>query len=440
MNMNKGESYMDLVDYKIKVVDRDGNPMCNFPIVIRYIGESYYGRRTDRDTGIINFQITGRPVEIFIIAPKNFKNEKTQLIELEKIKGNYDLVASFSQDIPQEIKIPHSVNDYGTTEVIFNFYKNQITKQLYTEPLLVNLSFVHRIQRKKINVFLEAKNGKLRIRPIMYSSISMTPYHLDHTPFVHHDGKNVEVFIDTLPRNPSNDKEEVDIYFDIEETEGVTQTDSPVIEKKINIISNNTCGIEFQGKVKVTRYHTTYGPVYLGKNPLASYNKWDDLIAEGLITKNDIDIMCAVSPNEGNLDTVQSYDSEIVTAGAMQKTINIKGEGELPKQMLDFKNKYPQIFQSIFTNCGWTVESKFNKVKAYYREMTGSQLKQFIRTDCNQLAYSTHKSIKSPAIESLIAAISHPKYIELQILDFISRLNKAIDNYPCRDKKEKISL
>lgn len=108
MNMNKGESYMDLVDYKIKVVDRDGNPMCNFSIVIRYIGESYYGRRTDRDTGIINFQITGRPVEIFIIAPKNFKNEKTQLIELEKIKGNYDLVASFSQDIPQEIKIPHS--------------------------------------------------------------------------------------------------------------------------------------------------------------------------------------------------------------------------------------------------------------------------------------------------------------------------------------------
>lgn len=42
MNMNKGENYMDLVDYKIKVVDRDGNPMCNFPIVIRYIGESYY--------------------------------------------------------------------------------------------------------------------------------------------------------------------------------------------------------------------------------------------------------------------------------------------------------------------------------------------------------------------------------------------------------------
>lgn len=63
----------------------------------------------------------------------------------------------------------------------------------------------------------------------------------------------------------------------------------------------------------------------------------------------------------------------------------------------------------------------------------------FVRILINWLIV-THRSIKSPAIESLIAAISHPKYIELQILDFISRLNKAIDNYPCRDKKEKISL
>lgn len=39
--------------------------------------------------------------------------------------------------------------------------------------------------------------------------------------------------------------------------------------------------------------------------------------------------------------------------------------------------------------------------------------------------------------KQFIRTESHPKYIELQILDFISRLNKAIDNYPYRNKNEK---
>ena len=40
-----------------------------------------------------------------------------------------------------------------------------------------------------------------------------------------------------------------------------------------------------------------------------------------------------VAPNEGNFDAVQSYDSEIITAGAMQKTVNSSGTGELPEQI-----------------------------------------------------------------------------------------------------------
>ncbi|MDO6676597.1 hypothetical protein Q4517_13695 [Tenacibaculum sp. 1_MG-2023] len=44
--------------------------------------------------------------------------------------------------------------------------------------------------------------------------------------------------------------------------------------------------------------------------------------------KRDNDIIIAVTKNEGKLDSVQSYDSEILSASAIQKTINIKGEGE----------------------------------------------------------------------------------------------------------------
>ncbi|MGT2490990.1 hypothetical protein ACU4GD_11770 [Cupriavidus basilensis] len=46
-----------------------------------------------------------------------------------------------------------------------------------------------------------------------------------------------------------------------------------------------------------------------------------ELADSGEITAGERRILVAMSPNEGNLDAVQSYDSEVLTAGAMQKTI-----------------------------------------------------------------------------------------------------------------------
>ena len=60
----------------------------------------------------------------------------------------------------------------------------------------------------------------------------------------------------------------------------------------------------------------------------------------------------AMSRNEGNIDSLQSYDSEILTAGAMQKTINSSGSGEFLIQVFDFKVRHPQLYQSLFENCG----------------------------------------------------------------------------------------
>lgn len=65
-----------------------------------------------------------------------------------------------------------------------------------------------------------------------------------------------------------------------------------------------------------------------------------------------------MSANEGNLDSVHSYDSEIVSAGTMQKTVNSQGTGEFPAQGWQFKTDHPEEYEKYFQNNGWTVEKQ----------------------------------------------------------------------------------
>lgn len=77
--------------------------------------------------------------------------------------------------------------------------------------------------------------------------------------------------------------------------------------------------------VKVTKWKSRstgniyYGPVRWGTNRLSQTTQWDSLISTGKITEDDKKIICVMTENEGKIEAVQSYDSEIITAGAMQK-------------------------------------------------------------------------------------------------------------------------
>lgn len=142
---------------------------------------------------------------------------------------------------------------------------------------------------------------------------------------------------------------------------------------------NQTCGIEYRDKITCTRYTNQYGPVYWGTLALDSYQNWDILLSGKRITAEEKSIITGMSDNEGKLDSVQSYDSEIVTVGAMQKTININGCGEFPAQMAAFKVEYPDRFTDLFENCGWEVFKESKQWKAYYLGSTGRELKSQIR-------------------------------------------------------------
>ncbi|MCF6190293.1 MAG: hypothetical protein L3J51_07435 [Cocleimonas sp.] len=209
-----------------------------------------------------------------------------------------------------------------------------------------------------------------------------------------------------------------------------------------NFVGCSDCGEKYLKKIGCTRYKRTsstyaYGPIYKGRKPLSTYSRWGDLISSGKVTSNEKTILIGMSENEGNLDSVQSYDNQIFTAGAMQKTISPTGQGELPIQMNKFKELYPEMFQKYFKCCGWDVRKVSNKYTAYYKNKTGKELKAIIRKGFTSSTYG--KKIKSPATAAFIEAISSGEYQDLQVHDFIDRLNNIVLKITPKDYSYKIS-
>lgn len=192
------------------------------------------------------------------------------------------------------------------------------------------------------------------------------------------------------------------------------------------------CGCCYVDKFEVTRMVPQYGPVYWGSRPLEKSQVLDDLTQKQEISDNERRILIAMSPNEGKLDTVQSYDSEIVTAGAMQKTINQMGMGELPRQVADFRRSDEAAYRKLFEKCGWSVEGNGSQAKMFYthpiltdgEKITGDELKFRIRKGCS--AETFKKKIESIPLAVIVNAITDVRYERLQIMDFLNRLRDEI--------------
>ncbi|AXT50278.1 hypothetical protein D1818_05330 [Aquimarina sp. BL5] len=191
------------------------------------------------------------------------------------------------------------------------------------------------------------------------------------------------------------------------------------------------CGKKYDGQFRCTRYGRTvkvYGPIYNGSYKLKDYAKWNEIISKGIVTSMEKDIFIIMSPNEGNLDSVQSYDSEIVTAGAMQKTINPTGQGEFPIQVAEFKNSNAEKYACLFESCGWTVENNTMFYKdpddPNAQKITGSDLKRKIREGFDASTFGSR--IKCKPLEPIVNAVNDNDFQVKQIEDFISRLRDRV--------------
>ena len=227
----------------------------------------------------------------------------------------------------------------------------------------------------------------------------------------------------------SESKDDGNIFYDGSDKGEFLEVISIKKEMNKNETSKNTCGIQYRNKITCTRYgkepNAKYGPLYTGDISIINFKKWNEYISENKLTKTEFEIICGMSVNEGNLDAVQSYDSEILTFGAMQKTINIDGYGELPIQLWEFKESYPDNFKELLDNCGWTIKKEGTKYRAYYRDETAIALKSKIRTGFTKDKFG--EKVPSVPIEPFIALGKSELYQSKQIDDFITRLRSCLE-------------
>lgn len=195
------------------------------------------------------------------------------------------------------------------------------------------------------------------------------------------------------------------------------------------------CEKLYADKFKATRYGSQYGPVYWGNTSLSSYSRWDNLITAGEITTNEKMILIAMSENEGKMDSVQSYDSEVITAGAMQKTVKdgvgLEGKGEFSTQFATFRDKHQDLYQQYAVSCGWSVTGSGSSAVIYYSDatltdgekITSTALKTLVRQGCNVQTFGY--SVYNKPLAALVKVLSLPEYLDLQVIDFIKRLHSA---------------
>ena len=191
-----------------------------------------------------------------------------------------------------------------------------------------------------------------------------------------------------------------------------------------------SCGRYLGPVFETARYGSIYGPVYWGSLELKDYKGWASLILQGRATDEDKRILIAMSANEGRLDSLQSYDSEILTAGAMQKTINIEGGGELPVQIFQFREEYPELYASLFESCGWEIHGDGRNVRIFYQGVTGEQLRTIIREGFNQEKRKAKAKTASAPLAAFLHAITSEEFLAKQVVDFVERLRLSLSVSP----------
>ena len=180
-----------------------------------------------------------------------------------------------------------------------------------------------------------------------------------------------------------------------------------------------------------------YGPQHSGSIRLGDCPALATMRTNGTLSETEERILRAMSQNEGHVDTVQAIDKAIISAGAMQKTIRgAESRGELATQIAAFRDAHPAEYQRYFANCGWTVTDSGSTASLGYENATftngvriiGDELYTALRRVCS--IHTFGQPVECPPVASMAHAVSSPLYQELQVKDFVDRLNHAIGKTP----------
>ena len=104
-----------------------------------------------------------------------------------------------------------------------------------------------------------------------------------------------------------------------------------------------------------------------GSEKMANFIKNNaDLLAEYEITESSINVMRAVSENEGNMDAINTWDNSFMTFGMFQWTIGARHDkGELPSLIKKIEENEPEVFAECYGKYGISTSSDTGNVYGY---------------------------------------------------------------------------
>lgn len=212
----------------------------------------------------------------------------------------------------------------------------------------------------------------------------------------------------------------------------------PCLNKEIDSIID--CDTPYYAK-----YGTSGGPQYkqCHNHTLASYSGWDDLISSNIKTSSEKNVLVAMSANEGDMDAVQAYDSEIITVGAMQKTVNPSGAGELPRQLAQLRDDpaTKAVFDREIGSKGYSINKEIiGKHRdgtpkygvhdfLYFKDPKDPDSKPITGASLDSLIQS-HRERWKDTLEPFRLLGRTPEFQKKQVLDFNDRLIQALDKKP----------
>lgn len=191
------------------------------------------------------------------------------------------------------------------------------------------------------------------------------------------------------------------------------------------------------------RYGSQGGPGYSTNiKMLKDYTGWDENI-----TNSEKCIMkCGTESEGGAFDAVQGFDNQIITAGAMQKTVDPSGFGQLPHQLADFKKNNPEKYEELFGKKGIIIKKEMNSVNSknenrlYYKdpndinatEATGDELKKIVNQNGSKDEWLEEKNtLLSNKFTSIFReAGSDSDFQKQQVKDIRIQMNAALAKKP----------
>jgi hypothetical protein len=155
-------------------------------------------------------------------------------------------------------------------------------------------------------------------------------------------------------------------------------------------------------EVRFTKFKK--GVYYVGKQKVidAVNNNKDALQGLGL-TESVINMMIAVSENEGNLDAINTWDNSFMTFGMFQWTIGAGSDpGELAALAARIKKANPGLFQTYYGQYGLDVQSA-DSISGFFTlkgvKLASPAQKESMR--CNEWAFYFWKSGQDPLVQSI---------------------------------------